>query len=83
MPNTSRASPGRKTELNGSPPSGTESLQTLRWRELDSKFQFRAEMGFGLGPDGYRCASARCLGGDCLDGTPLIDLKPERGAADE
>ena len=26
---------------------------------------------------------SRGLGGDCLDGTPLIDLKPERGAADE
>jgi tRNA (Thr-GGU) A37 N-methylase len=25
----------------------------------------------------------RVRGLDCLDGTPLIDLKPQRGAADE
>ena len=27
------------------PRLGTESLQTRRWRELDSKFQFRATVG--------------------------------------
>ena len=26
--------------------SGTESLQTLRWREMDSNFRFRARCGF-------------------------------------
>ena len=38
-------------------------LQTLRWREVDSNSQFRAEMGFGLRlPNGSQCDSASCPG---------------------
>ena len=38
---------------------------TLRWRGLDSNYQFRATIGRGFKlPNGHRCASAYCLGGD-------------------
>jgi hypothetical protein len=37
----------------------TESSLTLRWREVDSNFQFRAETGFGFRlPNDDQSASA-------------------------
>jgi hypothetical protein len=64
-PAADSARPRRTLTKVGDQRSGTESLQTHRWRGLDSNFQFRAEMG------GVRRHARRVGEGEGQSGNPL------------